>query len=292
MPTRFAEFGRVHRHERSGVTAGLFRVRSFVQDDAHIYCTEDQIESEIIRVLAMIEFVYQTFGFEYRVELSTRPQKRIGAEEVWDKAEKALENALNHARLPFKVNPGDGAFYGPKIDFHLKDSIGRTHQCGTIQLDFSMPARFSLEYAGTDNAAHTPVMIHRAIIGSMERFIGILIEHVAGKFPLWLAPMQASILLVADEAKPFAEEVFGKLKGRGYRVILDDSSDKLGAKVKKAQLQKIPYMLVIGAREAAEKTVAVRSLAGEQRAMGTEALLAEFDEKGRIPAPPPMAAIS
>jgi threonyl-tRNA synthetase len=277
LPLRLSEFGRVHRHERSGVTAGLFRVRTFVQDDAHIYCTVEQIEDEIIRVLGMIRQFYTVFGFSYHVELSTRPAKRMGDDAVWDKAEKALENALNRANHEFKLNPGDGAFYGPKIDFHLKDSIGRTHQCGTIQLDFQMPDRFKLEYVGSDNTAHTPVMIHRAIAGSLERFFGIFIEHVAGAFPFWLAPSQVGVLTITDEAKPFAEETVATLRAAGLRVELDDGSDKLGAKVRRFQARKVPYMLVIGAREAADRVVSLRTRSGEQeQGVKIESLVARF----------------
>jgi len=288
LPKRLAEFGRVHRHERSGVTAGLFRVRSFVQDDAHIYCTEDQIESELLRVLEMVRFFYGTLNFSFRVELSTRPEKRIGAESTWDKAEKALETALTKAGLSFKVNPGDGAFYGPKIDFHLQDSIGRTHQCGTVQLDFSMPGRFGLEYTGSDNAVHTPVMLHRAIAGSLERFFGIYIEHTAGHFPLWMAPKQAAVLSVSDDAKAFSEEVFQALKQAGYRVELDDSSDKLGGKVRRCQLLKIPNMIVIGGREAADRVVTLRLTNGDQKpGLTVEALLQYFQAQARPALPEP-----
>ena len=265
LPYRLAEFGRVHRHERSGVTAGLFRVRTFVQDDAHIYCTVEQIESEILRVLSMINTLYTTFGFTYHVELSTRPVKRQGSEEVWDLAEASLERALKAAGIDYKLNPGDGAFYGPKIDTHLRDSIGRTHQCGTIQLDFSMPERFGLEYAGSDNLKHTPVMIHRAIAGSLERFLGIFIEHVAGHFPFWMTPTQVGIITIVDEAKPFADEVMQTLKEAGFRVAIDDGADKLGAKIRRYQHMKLPYMLIIGAREAQEKVLSLRLSSGEQK---------------------------
>lgn len=282
LPLRFAEFGRVHRHERSGVTAGLFRVRSFVQDDAHVYCTEDQIEAEITSVLKMVRTFYGTLGFEYHVELSTRPEKRIGADSTWDKAEGALARTLDADKLPYKINPGDGAFYGPKIDFHLKDSIGRTHQCGTIQLDFQMPERFKLQYLGSDNAAHTPVMIHRAIAGSLERFLGIYIEHVAGNFPFWLAPTQAIILTVADEAKPFAEKLYQDMKAKGYRVLLDDSQDKLSGKIKKHQTTKAPYMMIIGAREAAAEQVSLRLRDGKQESgLGVDVLMNRFQSESQ-----------
>jgi len=265
LPLRYSEFGRVHRHERSGVTAGLFRVRSFVQDDAHVFCTTEQIKDEIIRVLGMIRFFYTSLGFSYHMELSTRPEKRIGAEAIWDAAEAALADALKSGGYAYKINPGDGAFYGPKIDFHLRDSIGRTHQCGTIQLDFSMPERFGLEYSGSDNHAHIPVMIHRAIAGSLERFLGIFIEHVAGLFPFWMAPKQFSILTVAPEANDFAFEVRALLQSKGYRVLIDDTNDKLAGKVKRYQPMKIPYTLVIGAKEAQAKQVSIRTRDNQQR---------------------------
>jgi len=282
LPIRFAEFGRVHRHERSGVTAGLFRVRSFVQDDAHVFCSEDQIESEIRRILGMVKSFYTVFGFEYRVELSTRPEKSIGSDEVWQKAEEALANALKADGMDFKVNPGDGAFYGPKIDFHLKDSIGRTHQCGTVQLDFSMPSRFDLEYSGADNKSHNPVMIHRAIAGSLERFLGIYIEHVAGIFPFWMAPKQAVVMTLAEEAHSYGEEVFAAFKRHGYRVTFDDSSDKLSAKIKKYQPFKVPYLIIIGAREAQEQVVSIRHPNNQQRqGVKISELLAELESQAR-----------
>jgi threonyl-tRNA synthetase len=265
------------------VTAGLFRVRSFVQDDAHVFCTAEQVEGEIIRILEMIRKVYKAFDFEFNVELSTRPEKRIGSDEVWDRAEKALEIALTKAGLSFKLNPGDGAFYGPKIDFHLKDSIGRTHQCGTVQLDFSMPLRFELQYTGSDNRTHHPVMIHRALIGSFERFLGIYIEHVAGKFPLWLAPKQIQILCIADEAKAFCERLYNELKAAGYRVHLDDSVDKLSAKIKKYQPEKAPYMLIVGAREAEQGVVSIRDRDGQQRqGISVSSLKEELAEQMKI----------
>jgi threonyl-tRNA synthetase len=282
LPLRYAEFGRVHRHERSGVTAGLFRVRSFVQDDAHVYCAEGQIESEIVRILEMVDKTYKAFGFEYRVELSTRPVKRIGSDEVWDLAESILERALKARGLDFKVNPGDGAFYGPKIDYHLKDSIGRTHQCGTVQLDFSMPGRFELSYVGQDNSAHIPVMIHRAIVGSFERFFGIFIEHVAGHFPFGLAPKQAVILSIADTAKDFSTELNEMLKAKGYRTVLDDGPDKLSAKIKNYHSDRPPYMLIIGAKEAEGRTVSVRDSHGKQRNnVSIDELLKEFEAETR-----------
>ncbi len=277
LPIRYYEFGRVHRRERSGVLGGLFRVQSFVQDDAHIFCTEEQVESEILSVLKMIDRFYSAFGYQYLVELSTRPEKRIGDERVWDKAESALKSALEQAGLKYHLNPGDGAFYGPKIDFHLKDSLGRTHQCGTVQLDFSMPERFDLQYVGADNKSHSPVMIHRAIAGSLERFLGILIEHYAGKFPFWLVPQQAIVMNITDGAKLYAENIFDLLNKNGYRVSLDDSRDKLSAKVKRAQNMKIPYMIILGEKEASENSLSLRSLNGQQEhGLSHEQLLDRF----------------
>jgi threonyl-tRNA synthetase len=246
------------------VVTGLFRVRSFVQDDAHIFCTEDQIESEIIRILEMVRKFYGIFGFEHRVELSTRPEKYIGNLETWNKAESALAKALEKAGENYQLNPGDGAFYGPKIDLHLKDSLGRSYQCGTIQLDFALPDRFQLEYAGSDNTAHAPVMIHRAIAGSLERVLGILIEHYAGRFPLWLAPKQIGIFTVTEAANVYAHEVFDELKKDGYRIFIDDSSDKLSAKIKKYQSMKVPYSIILGGKEAADRKLSLRLRNGEQ----------------------------
>ncbi len=277
LPMRLAEFGRVHRHERSGVTQGLFRVRTFVQDDAHVYCTEDQVEGEIANVLEMIRKFYKVFGFEYRMELSTRPEKSIGSDETWQKAEQSLKNALEKGGHSYRVNPGDGAFYGPKIDFHLKDSLERSHQCGTIQLDFSMPGRFGLEFSGSDNKSHTPVMIHKAIAGSLERFLGILIEHFAGHFPLWLAPLQAVVLTVSDDAANFAREIHELMKLKGFRVRMDDSSEKLAAKIKQFQAQKPPYFIILGGREAQSRTLSLRLKGNEQKqGVSVETFLAEF----------------
>lgn len=282
LPIRLSEFGRVHRHERSGVVTGLFRVRSFVQDDAHIFCTEDQIESEIIRILEMVRKFYGIFGFEHRVELSTRPEKYIGNLETWNKAEAALANALEKAGENYQLNPGDGAFYGPKIDLHLKDSLGRSYQCGTIQLDFALPDRFKLEYAGSDNMAHPPVMIHRAIAGSLERFLGILIEHFAGRFPLWLAPKQIGIFTVTEAANGYAHEVFDELKKDGYRIFIDDSSDKLSAKIKKYQSMKVPYSIILGAKEAADRKLSLRLRTGEQLSgMSLEDFCARLRDEAR-----------
>lgn len=259
LPLRLSEFGRVHRHERSGVTHGLMRVRSFVQDDAHIFCMPEQIGAEIEKVLELIDKTYTGLGFSsYRVELSTRPEKSIGSDEVWKMAESSLENVLKARRQDFKLNPGDGAFYGPKIDFHLIDSIGRSWQCGTVQLDFSMPARFGLEFQGSDDKPHTPVMIHRAVLGSLERFMGIFIEHYAGHFPLWASPVQAKVINVTEDQQGYAEEVYQKLKAAGVRTHIDSRREKLGYKIREAQLEKVPYMIVVGDKEKQGLTVAPR----------------------------------
>jgi threonyl-tRNA synthetase len=276
LPIRYADFGRLHRYERSGVTNGLFRVRSFSQDDAHVFCTEGQIEAEVLAVAEMILEVYRTFGFEdVRIELSTRPAKRIGADELWDRAEGALARALDHRGLAYQVNPGDGAFYGPKIDFHVRDSIGRSWQLGTVQLDYQMPRRFGLSYVGADGAEHVPVMIHRAMLGSIERFMAILIEQTAGAFPLWLAPVQAVVLPISEKFAEYGETVRRSLAAAGVRVELDARNEKLGYRIREAQMQKVPYMLVAGAREAEEGTVSVRRRAGEDLgAMAPDAFLA------------------
>ncbi len=258
LPIRLGELGLVHRHELSGVLHGLMRVRSFTQDDAHIFMTQSQIEQEIIGVIDLVDYVYNIFGFEYSVELSTRPEDSMGSDELWEAATNSLRLALEKKGLPYKINEGDGAFYGPKIDFHLKDSIGRTWQCGTIQLDFQMPERFDLTYIGPDGEKHRPVMIHRVIFGSIERFIGILIEHYAGAFPLWLAPVQARILPISEKHHDYAKEIKVKLDEAGIRVELDKRNEKIGYKIREAQVQKIPYMLIVGDKEQKENTVSVR----------------------------------
>jgi len=260
LPIKMAEFGIDHRHELSGVLAGLFRVRAFIQDDAHIYCMPSQIEQEVIQLIDLVDFVYKAFGFTYHVELSTRPEKFTGKLENWDKAEKSLENALNKKKLKFKLNPGDGAFYGPKIDFHIKDCLGRTWQCATIQVDFSMPEKFSLKYIGEDGSKHVPVMVHRTIYGSIERFLGILIEHYAGKFPLWLAPVQARILTVSDKFDRYAEKVKEELDRHDLRVEIDSRTESVGYKVREAQAQKIPLIITVGEKEEDKKTLAVRTM--------------------------------
>lgn len=264
LPIRMGELGLVHRHEKSGTLHGLFRVRCFTQDDSHIYMTPDQIEGEIEGVVRLIDEVYSQFGFKYHVELSTRPEDSMGSDEDWENATDALRNALDSMGIEYVVNEGDGAFYGPKIDFHLEDCLGRTWQCGTIQLDFQLPQRFDMEYTGADGAKHRPIMIHRVIFGSIERFIGILIEHYAGRFPVWLAPVQVKVLSVSEKSFDYANEVFDRLKDAGVRAELDNSDEKIGYKIRQAQLQKVPYMLVLGERESADGTmVAVRTRDGK-----------------------------
>jgi len=260
LPIRYSEAGLVHRHEPSGTLHGLLRVRHITQDDAHIFCGEDQIADEVNRCLDFGYAIYDTFGFAPRLELSTRPEKRIGAEEMWDRAEAALEQALVQRGVEFELNPGDGAFYGPKIDLHMTDSIGRSWQLGTVQLDYVMPERFELTYVGADNAEHRPVMIHRALMGSFERFTGILIEHYAGEFPLWLAPLQALVLPVSDRHIDYAVQVVERLTGTGtgLRARVDDRGESIGRKIRDAELAKVPYMLVVGDREAESGGAALR----------------------------------
>ncbi len=258
LPIRMAELGLVHRHELSGTLHGLMRVRCFTQDDAHIYMLPSQIRDEIIGVIDLVDYFYKKFGFEYHVELSTKPEKAMGSDEIWEKATNALQEALDSNGMSYKINEGDGAFYGPKIDFHLKDCLGRTWQCGTIQLDFQMPELFDLTYVGEDNQKHRPVMIHRVVFGSIERFIGILTEHFAGAFPTWLAPVQVKVLPITDRQHEYAENVARELDALGVRVELDARNEKVNYKIREAQAQKIPYMLVIGDREASAGTVAVR----------------------------------
>jgi len=259
LPLRIAEFGMVHRHEASGVLHGLFRVRQFTQDDAHIYCTPSQIESEIIGVINLIFETYRAFGFtDFSIELSTKPENHIGSDEIWEIATNALKTALAHKQIQYRINEGDGAFYGPKIDFHVKDCLKRSWQVGTIQLDFSMPERFGLVYADEDNTEKTPVMIHRAVLGSLERFMGILIEQYAGAMPIWLAPEQARVMPISDKTNAYAESVQKKLNEAGLRVAVDLSDEKIGAKIAKAHAEKAPYMLVVGPKEAESNTVNVR----------------------------------
>ena len=259
LPLKYGEMGLVHRHEFSGALHGLMRVRAFTQDDAHVFCTKEQIEEQIIEIIDLYDKFYTLFGFEYHIELSTKPDKAIGSDEIWEMAETNLKSALEHKGIDYKLNPGDGAFYGPKIDFKMKDSIGRIWQCGTIQLDFNLPQRFEMSYIGADGEKHEPVMIHRAMYGSLERFLGILIEHYAGAFPTWLAPVQARILTISDEQVPFAKEVFEKLQNAGIRVELDTRVEKIGYKIREANGdQKIPVQLIIGKNEVTNNEVNVR----------------------------------
>jgi threonyl-tRNA synthetase len=262
LPIRYHEQTPLHRNEASGVLSGLTRVRQFSQDDAHCFVTEDQIASEVESLLKLVQRVYTDFGLEYSAKLSTRPAEFLGEVATWDRAEASLKTALEGAGQAYTINEGDGAFYGPKIDFDITDALGRKWQCATIQLDYQMPERFDLKYIGADNAEHRPVVIHRAIFGSFERFIALLIEHYAGAFPLWLAPVQATLLPIADRHLDYARATQTALEAAGLRVELDDRQEKIGYKIRGAQLQKIPYMLVIGDREAAEGTVAVRTRAG------------------------------
>ena len=259
LPLRMGELGLVHRHEKSGQLHGLMRVRCFTQDDAHIFMTPEQIRDEIKGVARLIDSVYQLFGFKYHVELSTRPEDSMGSDEDWEIATEGLRGALDDLGLDYVVNEGDGAFYGPKIDFHLEDSIGRTWQCGTIQLDFQLPLRFDCEYIGADGEKHRPIMIHRVAFGSIERFIGILIEHFAGAFPTWLAPVQVKVLPISEKYMDYANKVMNDLKDAGIRTEIDDRAEKIGYKIREARLQKIPYMLVVGAKEEEEGKVSVRS---------------------------------
>ena len=280
LPLRVGELGLVHRHEKSGQLHGLMRVRCFTQDDAHIFMTPDQIKDEIKGVVALINEVYSLFGFEYHVELSTRPEDSMGSDEDWEMATEGLRSALDEIGLPYVVNEGDGAFYGPKIDFHLVDCIGRTWQCGTIQLDFQLPQRFELEYIGADGEKHRPIMIHRVVFGSIERFIGILIEHFAGAFPTWLAPVQVKVLPISEKYMDYAENVKKKLDEAGIRVELDTRSEKIGSKIREAQQAQIPYMLVVGQKEEEDGTVAVRSrAAGDEGTKSLDAFIADIQKE-------------
>ncbi|MBU5485468.1 threonine--tRNA ligase [Clostridium sp. MSJ-11] len=259
FPLRLAELGLVHRHELSGALHGMMRVRCFTQDDAHIFMTREQIKDELLKVIKLIDGIYKVFGFEYHVELSTRPENSMGSDEDWEAATNGLREALEEIGLNYKVNEGDGAFYGPKIDFHLRDCIGRTWQCGTIQLDFQMPERFDLNYVGSDGEKHRPVMVHRVVFGSIERFIAILIENYAGAFPTWLAPIQVRIMNITDSQKDYANKLGEILKSKGIRAEIDTRNEKIGYKIREAQLQKIPYMIVVGDKEMNENKVAIRS---------------------------------
>ncbi len=270
LPYRVGELGIVHRHELSGALHGLMRVRCFTQDDAHLYITEDQIVEEILGIARLDDKLYRMFGFEYSIELSTRPDDFMGEKETWDKAEASLKEALDRFGKPYKINPGDGAFYGPKIDFHLRDCVGRTWQCGTIQLDYQLPERFDMTYIGADGEKHRPVMLHRTILGSIERFIGILTEHFAGAFPLWMAPVQVMVIPIAEAHHEYASQVANRLNELGMRVECDKRSEKMGYKIREAQLQKIPYMLVVGDKEKEAGAVAIRSRKNGD--MGTKTL--------------------
>jgi len=250
--------GLVSRSELSGVLSGLFRLRIFVQDDAHIFVTPEQLKDEIIKIIDLTDYFYKTFGFEYHVELSTRPKGAMGSKEIWNRAENALKEALKMKKVKYKLNPGEGAFYGPKIDFHIKDSLGRKWQCATVQVDFAMPERFKLNYIGKDGKEHTPVIVHRVIYGSIERFIGILVEHYQGKFPVWLAPIQVRVIPVSDKNNSYAKKIEDELTKSGIIVDGDHEPNTLEYKIREAQLQKIPYMIVVGGKEEKSKTVAIR----------------------------------
>jgi threonine--tRNA ligase len=285
LPLKYGEMGLVHRHEFSGALHGLMRVRAFTQDDAHVFCTKEQIEEQIIEIIDLYDKFYTLFGFEYHIELSTKPDKAIGSDEIWEMAEANLKSALEHKGIDYKLNPGDGAFYGPKIDFKMKDSIGRIWQCGTIQLDFNLPQRFEMSYIGADGEKHEPVMIHRAMYGSLERFLGILIEHYAGAFPTWLAPVQARILTISDEQVPFAKEVFEKLQNAGIRVELDTRVEKIGYKIREANGdQKIPVQLIIGKNEAANNEVNMRRFGSqESKNVSVDEILNILVEESKVP---------
>ena len=262
LPLRVGELGRVHRHEISGALHGLMRVRAFTQDDAHIFMLPEQIKSEILGVIKLIDEVYDTLGFKYNVELSTRPEDSMGSDEEWNMAERSLKEALDEGGLDYKINEGDGAFYGPKIDFHIEDSLGRSWQCGTIQLDFQLPQRFELEYIGSDGEKHRPIVIHRVIFGSIERFIGILIEHFAGKFPVWLAPVQVKVLPISDNFVEYGSEVIGKLREAGIRCEIDNRSEKIGYKIREARNERVPYMIIVGEQEKTHGNISLRSREG------------------------------
>ena len=280
FPMRMAELGLVHRHELSGALHGLFRVRSFTQDDAHVFMLPSQIKAELIKVIELFDRIYSQFGLTYRVELSTKPDNAMGDDAIWESATNALREAIEEKQIPYQINEGDGAFYGPKLDFHIRDSIGRTWQCGTIQLDMNLPERFHMEYVGEDGQKHQPIMIHRACFGSMERFIGILIEHYASAFPTWLAPVQVKILPISEKHVEYAEKLRKAFKKAYVRVELDDRNEKIGYKIRQAQMEKVPYMLVVGDKEEQEGTVAVRSrVEGEKGSVKWEDFLADILEE-------------
>ena len=280
LPLRYGELGLVHRHELSGALHGMFRVRCFTQDDAHILLAKEQITDEVVRIVSLFDEVYSTFGLPYTIELSTMPDDHIGTEEDWEIATNALADALTSIGKTYVVNPGDGAFYGPKLDFHIEDSLGRTWQCGTIQLDYQLPGRFNLEYTGADGEKHCPVMIHRVVFGSIERFIGVITEHYAGAFPVWLSPVQAMVMPITDRTNDYANKIADELKAEGIRVETDLRNEKIGYKIREAQLQKLPYMLVVGDKEAENGTVSVRTRGGvDLGAMPFEEFLAKIKEE-------------
>lgn len=280
LPIKIAELGLVHRHEKSGVLHGLFRVRSFIQDDAHIFCTEEQAKDEVTRVISLIDRIYRVFGFgKYHLELSTRPEKRIGTDDMWEKAEEILRGAIENRGLEYSINEGEGAFYGPKIDFHIEDCLGRTWQCGTIQLDFAMPEKFDIEYMGEDNARHRPVMIHRTVLGSIERFTGILLEHYSGNLPPWLAPRQIIVLPISEKFYEYAKKVHDYLKNSGFRVEIDNRVESLSKKIKQAEIKKIPYMIIIGENEEKTETITIRKkIGGDIREIKIEDFTRELKE--------------
>ena len=281
LPLRYAELGLVHRHELSGALHGMFRVRCFTQDDAHILLAKDQIKDEVIRIAQLFDEVYSLFGLPYKIELSTMPDDHIGTREDWEKAENALADAITSIGKEYILNPGDGAFYGPKLDFHIQDSLGRTWQCGTIQLDYQLPGRFDLEYTGSDGEKHCPVMIHRVVFGSIERFIGVITEHYAGAFPLWLSPVQAVVMPITDRVAPYAQEVAAKLDAAGLRVETDLRNEKINYKIREHQAQKVPYMLIVGDKEAEAGTVSVRTRSGDQSVEDLQALIDRLLEEVR-----------
>jgi threonyl-tRNA synthetase len=287
LPLRFSEFGSCHRNEPSGALHGIMRVRGFTQDDAHIFCTEDQVTAEAVEFCRLLLSIYRDFGFdEVEVKFADRPEKRIGSDTVWDRAERDLKAAVEQAGLAYTYNPGEGAFYGPKLEFVLRDALGREWQCGTLQLDFMMPGRLGAVYVGEDGGRHTPVMLHRAILGSIERFIGILIEHYAGRFPLWLAPVQAVVASITEEAATYAEEVARQCAAAGLRVVTDTGNEKINYKVREHSLAKVPVMLVVGRREANERSVALRRLGGSaQESLALAEAVARLKEEAAPPGP-------
>jgi threonyl-tRNA synthetase len=285
LPLRLAEFGSCHRNEPSGALHGIMRVRGFTQDDAHVFCTEDQVTSESIVICQLLLSVYRDFGFDdVEIKFADRPPQRVGSDAIWDRAERDLKAAVESAGLPYTYNPGEGAFYGPKLEFHLRDALGRQWQCGTLQLDFNMPGRLGATYVGEDGGRHTPVMLHRAILGSMERFIAILIEHYAGRFPLWLAPVQLVVATITSEAAAYAEEVARECGAAGLRCVLDTGNEKIGYKVREHTLAKVPVLSVVGRREAANRSVALRRLGGnEQEVLALGEAVARLKEEAAVP---------